>query len=251
MGVDSKILIDNRVGSKEFYDIFKALHKESEIELCRLNFGDFAFLGNGPDGPITIGIERKAIDDYLDSQHSGRLSGHQVDGLHAAYKVVYLIIEGKWRCNPHINRVELKRHGKWCQRDFTKRIIVPAEIVGYMNTLRIIERLHIIYTGSEWETAAYILALRHWWQGKEYTEHRAHLQLYVPKKAPRNATQLYKFALTLPRVSVDRARTICKHFRTIAELVAASESALVIPRTACTAGITEAAAAEIWKAIHT
>lgn len=249
MEIDRTILVDSRVGSKEFLDIFHALHKQ-DVMLCTLAFGDFAFMGRGPDSPIMVGIERKTIQDYIDSQHSGRLAGHQLPGLLAAYKVIYLIVEGAWRCNPADNRIEIQHHGKWNAMSYSRRIITPNEIIGYHNTLRIVQGIHIIYTRTDYETAAYVLGLQHWWCDKEYADHHAHLQIHTPKIAPRTATPLYRMALTLPRVSNDRARTICRHFKTIADLVAAHEADLVIPRHANYAGITPAAAAEIYKAIH-
>ena len=91
------ILIDNRTGSKELFPLFP----KGSAKLCHLPFGDFSFVGNGPDEmPLNIGIERKQIREVAGEMSAGRLVGHQVPGLLATYQVVYLIVEGRWRGIP-------------------------------------------------------------------------------------------------------------------------------------------------------
>lgn len=82
--------IDPREGSnklaKEFVD--------GEFEFVTLEFGDIAFSGKGPDGPINIGIEYKQVSDMVQCIKSGRFSGHQMPGMLQAYDICALIVEG-------------------------------------------------------------------------------------------------------------------------------------------------------------
>lgn len=86
------LLIDDRAGSKELAKSFN----EDEVILTRLDYGDIAFQGNGPDGTVAIGIEHKRIDDVAACVKSGRFTGTQLPGMMEHYAFSILIIEGKW-----------------------------------------------------------------------------------------------------------------------------------------------------------
>ena len=62
-----------------------------------LQFGDAAFEGNGPDGRISVGIERKGLHDFLSCMEDASYTGHQRIGMKQMYTVSILIIEGMWR----------------------------------------------------------------------------------------------------------------------------------------------------------
>lgn len=89
------ILIDNRVGSKELYPFLQRLG--CKVELSQLDFGDAAFEGNGPDGRIMVGIERKTIGDFLSCIDDSRYAAHQRPGMLAMYQHSILMIEGVWK----------------------------------------------------------------------------------------------------------------------------------------------------------
>lgn len=84
---------------QEFVDAIKKIGVKSEK--ADLLYGDFAFEGNGPDGPVTVGIERKSLHDMLNCIDDGRLSGHQLVGMRKMYDPVppIVLLEGHWR--PH------------------------------------------------------------------------------------------------------------------------------------------------------
>lgn len=68
-------------------------------EASDLLFGDAAFEGNGPDGLIGVGIERKTLHDMLSCIDDARYTGHQRIGMKNMYKVSILLVEGHWK--PH------------------------------------------------------------------------------------------------------------------------------------------------------
>lgn len=98
------ILIDSRVGSKELAPLFVAANQKHE--LVKLEYGDFAFEGNGPNGPVKVGIERKTWPDLLSSTNSNRFNGDQLIGLLENYSIAYLFIEGASRANPNSGMLE-------------------------------------------------------------------------------------------------------------------------------------------------
>jgi len=69
-------------------------------QLDELPSGDFAFLGNGPnEEPVSIGIERKVIQDFISSFTSGRLMAEQLPKLCEHHHYPYLLLEGNTRRN--------------------------------------------------------------------------------------------------------------------------------------------------------
>src|SRR5215471_7722117 len=126
------ILIDERVGSKELLPYFKPFDVEAEI--CRLGFADAAFVGNGPDGIISIGIERKVLGDLLASMRAERLAGHQLDGLLENYQVNYLIVEGI--CRPGRNgELEQIRGNDWRAIYIGRTPMLYREMDNFLTTM--------------------------------------------------------------------------------------------------------------------
>lgn len=130
------MLLDKRIGSKEL----TAYLPEGSYQLSDLESGDVAFLGYGPDGPMTypIGIERKVFYDLLECFQDTRLN-QQLQKMSLAYHKIYLIVEGR----PRINRtgkilVPRKIEGKtqWVESRFTY-----ASIDNYLNTL--VDEVHV------------------------------------------------------------------------------------------------------------
>lgn len=98
------ILIDPRGGNTKDRDIPQEMVEHIKrigvkCDKADLQFGDAAFEGHGPHGPIMIGIERKSLHDLLMCIDDGRISGHQRIGMKQMYAVSIIMVEGHWR--PH------------------------------------------------------------------------------------------------------------------------------------------------------
>jgi ERCC4-type nuclease len=124
------LLIDRRVGSKELVTYLP----EGSYTLTDLEAGDVAFLGYGPDGPLTypIGIERKTYYDLLECFKDTRLN-QQIQRMSNYYKKVYLVIEGRPRVN-HVGQILVPRkvNGK---TDWVESRITYSQIDNYLNTI--------------------------------------------------------------------------------------------------------------------
>ena len=193
------IFIDDRRGSKELASHFPPGEK---VDIVHMDFGDFSFLGNGMEGPVAIGLERKSILDLINSIVTGRLSGHQLIGLTSSYTHVYLIIEGIWRYNPVSGILET-----WTTRGYTpislgQRRFMAKEIVGYLNTLSVIAGVHILQSSTQRETVQIIRSLYHWWNDKEWGEHKSHLTQNKSAKRDGGTVSLVKPSL-LKRVAAE------------------------------------------------
>jgi len=214
------ILIDDRSGSAELYHIFPS---GVPIELRRMEFGDFAFLGNGGDGPTFIGIERKAVRDLLNSITTGRLSGHQLVGLLDTYSWVYLIVEGMWRFNPTNGLLEDRRGNSWCPISLGSRRFMAREMLGYLNTLAVRAGVIVLYSKDKMETVHIIVSIYRWWQ-KEWKDHSSHLaRNKIPIKVSLvRPSMVRRMAAELPGVGWGKSAAVAERFPNMVELAGAT-----------------------------
>lgn len=230
------LLVDSRLGSADLYPLLPTTIPRT---LATLQFGDFSFIGQGPDGlPQSIGIERKRIGDLLNSIDSGRLSGYQLIGLLNTYTHVYLLVEGLWRPSPQDGVLETYRQGRWLPLSHGRRRYMAREVVNYCQTLATICSVKLWLTSTPQESAHWLSCLYQWWQ-KDWTKHRAHLQFH--EHGPQltdSCTGIPIATLTRPPVvarvareladgvGMDKARALAAKFCSVMSLVMASEKDL-------------------------
>lgn len=237
--------IDDRIGSVEL-----AKHLPEEItHVCRLTFGDAAFLGNGPEGPVPIGIERKKVPDLVSSMETGRLSGHQLVGMRARYELVYLLVEGFWRPNTKTGTLEIMKGGKWREYRAGRRQYNFKAVASYLQSLVMFGGVHIWISQSIYASCQWLQGLYEWWQ-KPWEAHKSHLRFQifhepgtaVPLRKPSLLRRLVK---ELPDVGWEKSRALEKRFRTLPDLVMANEEDLLQVE-----GIGKIGARKILREIH-
>ncbi len=194
--------------------------------LVELEYGDMAFTGNGPEGEVQIGIERKAIGDLVNSIATGRLSGHQLPGLLSTYYKVYIIMEGMCRESTD-GELEVYQHKKWMPLSRGKRKFAYRDIWSYLTTLEVFTGVVVRHTSNMVETANQISYLYHYWQ-KPWNKHRGHLQIHkVPPPAailrPEKPSLIRRMASELPSVGWEMSLAVEKYFMTVGNMFVASE----------------------------
>ncbi len=219
------IRLDYRTGSGELEKLFQPWGVK--VVKSKLDFGDADFFGNGPTGLCNIVVERKRITDLIASMQSRRLSGHQLPGMAEQYDYCYLIVEGIWRPG---NDGELEIHdGAWSVGH--GKALHYRAVDNYLSTLEL--QAGVIYrrTATPRETVATIVDLHHYWNDKPWLEHKAHTAVYAPAEAgrgrrlslaPRSISLVEKMAMQLPGVDA-RGREVAKRFKTVREMVLATE----------------------------
>ncbi len=215
------IYVDSRRGSGELTQLI-----ENGVE-CVLDYADFMFFGNGPEGEVQIGIERKRISDLIASVSTGRLSGHQLPGLLQAYFRVYLVIEGQWRQSPMTGGLEVMSHGHWCQANHGRREFTYRDLWQYLSTLENLTGVIVRQTQGPVETALQIEALHRWWD-KPWEKHRAHEGIHRTQSkfmvtGLKKPSLLRRMAQELPGVGADRAKAVEAHFKTVRGMYEAEE----------------------------
>jgi ERCC4-type nuclease len=217
------ILIDSRQGSIELEPYISAPHA-----VCRLEFADFAFSGNGPEGGVSVGIERKSLLDMLSSMTTGRLSGHQLIGLYKHYDFVYILVEGVWRPDPK-QGILLHMEGKhWKPVKLGKRRFMAREVYNFLNTLSVISGSNVMRTCSYVETGKWLDSTYSWWQ-KPWHAHKSHLQWHRPAATvsltkPTLAEKLWS---QFEGVGGDKARELAKRFPMAEDIIFCSEAELI------------------------
>lgn len=229
------IKIDSRTGSVDLLPYLSGV-----AELATLDFGDASFPGKGKDGiPVLVGVERKKVEDMIESTISGRFQGRQLPGLVASYNVVYLIVEGIADRTGEI--LEVHRRG-WNETEFT-----VAQFDNMLNTLMMIAGVKVISTRNDRETALTIRNLYNWWQ-KGWEDHRSHLGFYVeppPSVSLVKPSLIRRIAKELPGVGWQKSLEIEKYFASTADMwVAEISTWQKIP------GIGKTLAGRIYKALR-
>ena len=196
--------------------------------ICSLEYADFAWSGNGPNGPVNIGVERKTLMDLLQSMTTGRLSGHQMVGLTHQYDWVYLLVEGIWRPDKETGVLQrIGRNGKWASAAQGSRRFMARDIYNFFQTLQVMCGVITVVTSNQWETAMWLTANYSWWQ-KGWEKHKSHLQFQKPVAHAQlsKPNLVTRMANQLTGIGWDKAKRIGEHFHDIFDLVDAEEEEL-------------------------
>jgi ERCC4-type nuclease len=213
------IRLDDRTGSKELAPLFKQYGIQPE--LCRLEFGDLAFDGRGPKGFAAVCMERKRIDDLIDSMQSRRLSGHQLPGMSANYDYAYLVVEGIWRSGSDGHIEVSAGRDRWIPRGLHSRALL-----NYLMGLTLRAGLVVWRTHSAAETVDFAVSQYKMWQ-KPWLDHKCHDTVYSPAATnagrtlllrPRNISLAELMARQVPGID-DRAIEVARKFPTPRKLV--------------------------------
>jgi len=208
------LALDDRVGSRHLAPALEALGLPVSIQ--RLDFGDAAFLGHGPLGPVMVGLELKNLNDLLSSLRSGRLVGHQLPGMLVDYDHTWLLVEGQWRPNSTTGRLQVKQRA-WVDLHVGRRGWMYREVDSFLTTLEVMLGVRVKRSGSSGETAAQIAGLYRWWQ-KDWTRHHGHEAYDTSRDGPlvelAPAPLVQRMAKELQGVGYQKARRVAQAFAT-------------------------------------
>jgi ERCC4-type nuclease len=185
------VLVDSRVGSRELLATLRGFGVDADLA-DRLD-ADFQFTGNGEDGEVLAGIERKTIQDLLNSMRDRRLAGSQIKAMSKAYDIRYLIVEGYWRRGRSTGLVEIL-NGHWGASRGAHRY---AEVDRFLCSLEELAGIRVWRTGDEEETCAAVADRYQWWQ-KPWSDHTSMRVVYAPEpERKRGRARLFSGETTL------------------------------------------------------
>lgn len=224
------ILLDNRSGDNRRRDTSKELQVYIQrigvkAELDRLEFGDAAFEGNGPEGRVMIGVERKTISDMINCIEDARYSAHQLPGMAKMYAKSILMVEGIWK--PDIGTgylMELVNTLNWRPFRYRARMERYHMLFRYLLSVSF-GGVTVIQSRDLEQTAYNICEIYHYFQ-KPWEQHTALLgmqKLNIPTLNGRPSL-VQRVAAELDGVGVKLSAEAAKVFKSTHELVSADES---------------------------
>lgn len=192
----------------------------------RLESGDVAFFGHGPDGQFTvpIGIEYKKITEALDSFISKRFVGEQYPKMSSLYQRIYFIIEGEYKEGPDGTLVVPHwRDGRqqWISHGWKTTY---RQFDNWINSLTETGKVRFKHSRSAAESAAQVLDLYYMWT-KDYNSHRTLFSFDRSQLPPLIACPTTKrlIAAQLPGVGWDLSQRADEHFSSVVDMATASE----------------------------
>ena len=241
------ILVDDRKGSAELLPIIQ--RTGAPCQLMRLEYGDACFEGNGPDGPITIGIERKTLHDMLACIEDSRYAAHQRPGMAALYSKSFLAIEGLWKCGDGDYSGVLiqgfNQGSSWGPlRTSGNRTVLYSKLYRYLVSVAL-SGVIITQSSSLAQTAYNIVELFGYFQ-KKWTDHTSLLEvqkLAIPVMNGR-ASLTRRWAEQCDDIGVKHGMEVDRYFKTPLQLATADETAWV------SAGVSPRLAKQTVKAIR-
>lgn len=189
-----------------------------------MEYGDVAFVGNGPLGPIPIGLEHKSVADVLDCILSGRFAARQLPGLLDSYAHVWLMVEGAFRPGPqgelYVSRGRSGRFGPvpWGHKEWMYR-----HLQHWLLSIQIQGGCRVLVTRDKPDSAAAIKALFTWWTAKTWDQHETlhTLDHTLQRRIGYRPSYARKFASVLPGIGWERSAAVADKFKTIERMVLA------------------------------
>lgn len=196
----------------------------SPFKVRRMEYADIAFQGNGPDGPVSIGIERKQFRDMIDSMASGRFSGHQFLGLMNSYDYVYILIEGLFKVG-NDGYLRRPKGSSWVVVQLGNRSLSSKYLYNWLNEMSVMCQVRHEFQVSIKAAGLWIDGLYSWWQ-KPWDNHSAMNQFYVPP-APARAffrppSEFVRMIKEIEGVGWDKAKEIGRKYSCMEELCRAT-----------------------------
>jgi ERCC4-type nuclease len=202
-----------------------------------------------------VGVERKRIRDLLNSMESGRLAGHQLRGMFAAYEHVYLLVEGIYRpgtdgvLEEMVGSTAGAAHGHaWrTVRLRGSKAYMYRDVDNYLNSLSTTAPIRV-KRSSNLAESAHILSDLYWFWSKEWADHSSLKVIYdapPPTALLFTPTLVRRVANQLPGIGWERSGAVSHKFTSVIEMVEASVS-----RWAEIPGIGKGIAAKVYQALR-
>lgn len=116
--------------------------------------GDVAFMGEGPEGPIRVGVELKTLNDFLACLVDKRLAAGQMPRMLESYARSWIVVEGIYRPDKDTGCIQEMAvgRGKAIWRTHRSRITY-AELDSYITAIEFETPIRVKRTGTRIETA--------------------------------------------------------------------------------------------------
>ncbi len=226
------ILVDSRSGRVEYggrepqKEMLAFIQRAGvKAAISSLEFGDACFEGNGPQGRIMIGVERKTVSDMLSCIEDSRYSAHQRPGMHQMYQQSILIIEGVWKPDVHTGYLmELINTLTWRPVRHKTQMARYNTLFRYLLSVQL-SGVAVIWSRDMEQTAFNICETYHWFQ-KPWDQHTSLLEMQKLNLPALNGrpSLVQRWAGELDGVGVKHSQDALKIFKTPYDLARSDET---------------------------
>lgn len=216
------IYVDYNKGSIELLPLIQRLGVPAER--TSLASADFAFEGNGPDGSIYIGIERKTLHDMLNCIEDARYNRQRVD-MKNLYNICVLMVEGHWRAHEAGYLMEGFNNGvSWGYAKHRSSRTMYSSLYRYLIGVAS-TGVTICYPKTMEQCARDVVEWYHFWN-KPYNQHRSMREIEKVSIPALNFRPrlVRKWAEDLPGVGVEIGELAERKFRKPIVLAQADET---------------------------
>lgn len=226
------ILLDTRVGNKkgDSHDLTAALEAQGlTVQPTVLEYGDMAFIANGPDGAMRVGMELKTMSDLINSMESGRLGKRQIPGMLAdGCEHIWLIVQDVCRVEAS-GCIQVRGKRGWETLGRGQKLVFARDVMNYITSLQVQAGIHISHTNDQQATADEVARI-YTLLDKPWDAHRS-MKGVVRNAPPAMSLRgvgpveqwMRETAERLPGIGWDRARAIAAHFDSGMSMWMASE----------------------------
>lgn len=174
--------LEAKAGERRNLDLVQMLKRLGlPVEISPLQYGDVAFTGNGPGGPIAIGIERKRMQDMLGCIDDGRYNAQRI-GMLETYQKTFLMLEAVWsvgappfQAGALIDNAPVS--GSWRPVMQGSRRVMYSKLYRYLLSVAL-SGVIITYSRDVMHSAFNIAECYHYFQ-KKWKDHTSLLQPHV------------------------------------------------------------------------
>lgn len=222
------ILIDDREGSKQLHPLMP----KGSSKLTRMEYGDVAFTGCGPDdSELKVGIEIKKFREFAGAVTSGRLAGHQLPGMVEHYDRVYVLVVGHGEksvryegvTNSHMFTHPRRRDGKVefvPLKDGSTTPFTDAALSSFVMSMEEFFGVRYIYVTDMNRCARKIWMMWNWWN-KDYDAHTTQGVIYNSASAgwTGRVNPMTKIAACIPGIGGKKAKAVSKEFDSLKDMI--------------------------------
>jgi len=213
-------------------------------QLRRLEFGDVAFNGWGPDGELPVGIELKTVAGLLGDMVTGRFVGHQVPGMQQAYRYRYLLLEGPVRGSSSDGVLEVPKGSRWWS---PSPRMMYVDFLKFIDDIRLRGGFHVLRSWDRMDTLWHVAAEYRGWR-KPWAQHKGLKHFNEAQQGVvlmHEPSLLRRWAKELPGVGWEKSEAVERHFRSPLQMAQAS-----VPEWTTIPGVGKTIATRAWKGIR-
>lgn len=215
--------VDDRAGSVSLIPLFPP----ELVAKRRLEAGDIAFFGNGPEGMFTfpIGIEYKSVSECVQSIINKRFVGEQFPKMANLYRRIYVIIDGEYKEGPD-GKLVIPRWVdgklKWISHGWSMSY---RQFDNWQNSLAETGKVIFKSVPDRKHAASAILNLYYCWT-RDYESHKSLFQFdksQIPPSIP-EPSLVRLVAAQIPGIGWKKSEAVEQSFLSVRDLATAEES---------------------------